>query len=302
MFDFGKHLGVAAQWAGVLLKSGILFWIGGITVWFWHHRLWQWGSAKLWESFIESTNELNSLQISLITLACFLIIASLAGLVQLTELQVLRLLEGYYVPSWLKKPWMKWQNSRIERIKQRLQELYRKQDKNTLSSIETEQLLRLEKQLEAIPEPEAQRMPTRLGNLLRQMELHAHYRYGLNTFICWPHLWLVMPEHAKAEVSQARERLNNAAQMWMWGALFIIFSFWAWWAAIVSLLTLLLAYRALLNAASVYRKLVQASFDLYRPLLYQALRLPDDPTIESKQGEKITRYLAQGLASDAFKN
>jgi hypothetical protein len=50
-------------------------------------------------------------------------------------------------------------------------------------------------------------------------------------------------------------------------------------------------------AATTYGDLVEASFDLYRSLLYQSLRwnLPADPNEERRVGQHLTEYLWRGL-------
>ncbi|NJL87328.1 MAG: hypothetical protein HC886_17260 [Leptolyngbyaceae cyanobacterium SM1_1_3] len=42
---------------------------------------------------------------------------------------------------------------------------------------------------------------------------------------------------------------------------------------------------------------IEASFDLYRHLLYKSLRwqLPDDPAVERRVGKELTRYLWRGF-------
>ena len=304
MFDLGKHLSAAEQWSKMLLKSGIFFWLGTVTVWFWHFEASE--RVKLWESLVAKTLTLNALQASLITLICFLVITGVASLVKMTELFVLRLLEGYHYPRFFNKMLMTWQNDQIDNIEQQLQTLYQKQHEPAgLSTEDTQQLLKFERALQDIPETATQRMPTRLGNLLRKMELYPQQRYGLNVFVCWPHLWLVMPDKTKEEISNARDRLNEAAQTWMWGILWMVFSFYfcAWWAVLASLLVVLSAYYLIiLKAASTYGKLVEASFDLYRFSLYQALHfsLPTTPAEELKHGAEVTQYLLRGSDSQTL--
>ncbi len=52
----------------------------------------------------------------------------------------------------------------------------------------------------------------------------------------------------------------------------------------------------MLSAAATYGLLVEATFDVYRKTLYEALRLPlpANPEDEYEQGKKLTAYLLEG--------
>ncbi|MEM9927397.1 MAG: hypothetical protein AAF915_27270 [Cyanobacteria bacterium P01_D01_bin.50] len=91
--------------------------------------------------------------------------------------------------------------------------------------------------------------------------------------------------------------LNIAARVWLWSLLFILWIFWIWWAVLLGIISAIFAYYYwALNPAIIYGELVEATFDLYRYLLYQSLRwgLPADPNEEHRVGEELTRYLWPG--------
>jgi hypothetical protein len=114
---------------------------------------------------------------------------------------------------------------------------------------------------------------------LRAAERRPRDHYGLDAIICWPRLWLLLPDSTKKELQAARDELNNSARLVLWSLLFLIWSIWAWWATPLGIFSALLAYRWSLEAAEVYASLIEATFDLYRALLYQALcwQMPDNP-------------------------
>jgi len=128
---------------------------------------------------------------------------------------------------------------------------------------------------------------------LRAVEMRPEQKYGLNIFKCWARLWLVLPDHAKKEVAIARENLDTIARIWLWSALFMMWTPLAWWALPVSIGMMFIAYRWMLHAASIYGQLVESCFDLYRHLLYKNLRfsLPDKPSEEIEKGKALTNYL-----------
>jgi hypothetical protein len=63
-----------------------------------------------------------------------------------------------------------------------------------------------------------------------------------------------------------------------------------------SLLSASFAYSWILDSAEIYGDLIESTFDLYRPLLYQSLRipLPKTPQEEYAIGLQITEYLFRG--------
>ncbi len=143
-------------------------------------------------------------------------------------------------------------------------------------------------------------MPMKLGNILRAAENYPFERYGLVTNICWPRLWLLLPDGAKKEITEARTTLNTAALIFLWSLLFLVWTIWAWWVPLVTLVFAIWAYRWALSAAGVYGDLLEAAFDLHRFALYEELRfpLPEDTSVEKAKGEQLTAYLFYGLVDE----
>ena len=150
--------------------------------------------------------------------------------------------------------------------------------------------LQLDRKYQRVPLASSQHMPTRLGNILQAFESRPAVRYGLNTELCWPRLWMLLPDGAKQEITEARSRLSFAAQVWIWGVLFTVWTAWAWWALPVGILTAILAYLRMLVVAGVYGELLESCFDIHRHLLYTALRwpLPATPAEEHQRGTELT--------------
>ena len=142
-------------------------------------------------------------------------------------------------------------------------------------------------------------MPTRLGDILRAAEYRPYFKYGLDAVICWYALWLLLPDSVKTELVQARTVLDNAARGWLWGALFLVWTPWSWWAIPVGVLIPALTYYVgILGAASLFGELMVTAYDLYRFKLYDSLHLPrpTSPALEPKQdGPRVTNLLWGGL-------
>ena len=168
---------------------------------------------------------------------------------------------------------------------------------------EGEEYGRLDWRLRQAPADFNRLMPTRLGNLLRVAETRPSNKYGLDAVTCWSRLWFVLPESTQKELTEARAELNLGARVWLWSILFLIWSIWAWWAIPVGLLTALLTYRWMLDAAANYGDLVEATFDVYRAELYKAVRwsLPTDSDDERQKGREITQYLLGNFIRIEFK-
>lgn len=107
----------------------------------------------------------------------------------------------------------------------------------------------------------------------------------------------------KKELAEARAELNNAALTWLWSILFTLWGLWAIWgeprallATLFGLVAAWFSYRWALSAAITYSDLIEATFDLYRHLLYEALRwkLPEDPDEERRVGRQLNEYLWRG--------
>ncbi len=136
-------------------------------------------------------------------------------------------------------------------------------------------------------------MPTQLGNILRSAEERPQVYYGLDAFVCFPRLWLLLPDNVKNELTEARNTLNNGASLWLWSVLFILWGLIAWWAILIGVISAYLSYQWMLNYAIIYGELLESAFDLYRFELYKALRfpLPTSPQYEKEKGTQLTNYL-----------
>lgn len=142
-------------------------------------------------------------------------------------------------------------------------------------------------------------MPTRTGNILRAAEMWPTHKYGLNTAITWPRLWLLLPDSARQELTTARASLNSAAASVIWGLLFCCFAGWTPLALLPGLGVAVSAMGFWLpSSAETFGDLLEACYDLYRGSLYEQLRwpLPADPSEERAAGKALTEYLWRGTS------
>lgn len=297
---------VAAQWATSLLTPAFLFWTGGLVAFVSCKDDWpflvtcqgRWESLKTWV-----LSQPQSIQAGLL-IGGLIIITISATLVQNCDLATLRFLEGYW-PRWIRLLQTRRINYHIaqqDRAIDKWNQLYTQyqEDPNRLTSSQLQEYAQLDWQLVHTPSQRNQFLPTQLGNYLRASEARSLERYGLDAIVCWPRLWLLLPDRARKELQTARGALNQAVRNWLWSSLFLVWAIFAWWPPLVAVLSACLSYRMALITAAVYVDLLESTFDLYRHLLYPALRHkpPTNPAQEVNDGKKLTEYLWRGPDSD----
>lgn len=299
MVNFWQGIGekLTDQWAATVLTPAFVFWGGGFLAWITHAG---------WLSFTSLEKQfaqLTPLEQVILLIVGLLVIAVSSIVVQRLDLPVLRLLEGYW-PRWLN--WLfRWmvsiKSKALEKAKMRLNHLSLKEQRNKLSSKESRERVALDLKLRLTPRQPDELMPTRLGNILRASENRPRERYGLDPIICWPRLWLLLPDSIQSELTAARASLNTAARIFLWSVLFLIWTIWAWWVPIATILVAFWSYRWMLSAARVYGDLLESAFDLHHLTLYEALRwpAPTETSQEVSKGKELTNYLFRGLVDNS---
>jgi len=283
---------LAEQWVANLVTPAFVFWSGGLLTYIQHH-----GWQPIANIFPDS--KLEALQIGIIAGILILIYLS-ALIVQRFDTEILRGLEGYWYPGIRKLPLLNWLRKRhIQKRDRYLENWYplrRKEKDQTLTSNDRAELIRIDCALRQYPTDETDFLPTHLGNILRAAERRPYDRYGLDAIVCWPRLWLLLPENARKDIQEARLTLNNGVRVFAWSILFLVWSIWSFWAIPLTLLSALFAYCWILDSAILYGELIESVFDLYRTALYQSLRfpLPTNPSEELAIGLQITEYLFRG--------
>jgi hypothetical protein len=278
---------VGEQWAAALLTPAFAFWAGGLAAWAVPDR---WHDLDRWLHTAPLT-----VAVAAAVSALILVVVS-GAIVQRLTLPLLRLLEGYW-PPWLgplRRALVHVRGRRLNRGEQRWQALAAAADQGDPNARAA--FVALDAQLRRVPTLAGNRMPTRLGNILRAAETWPADKYGLDAPKCWPRLWLVLPETARKELSGARSSLDQGAAAWLWGLLFAVWIPWAWWAVIVAVAVPAGAYLWMLAAASAYGDLIESAFDVHRAALYEAVgyRAPSDPALEVRAGNALTAYLWDG--------
>lgn len=289
---------LAEQWVATLLTPAFCFWAGGFLV---ITQLDAWAAIKT-----NLGNLSEPFQIAVLV-GCLLVVAASAFIVQRFDLAVLRFLEGYWPQRFkplqrLRQHHLKRYKNQLQGVKDQLQDLMRQQATQPPNLEHFDRQAQLDYQRRWLPSQPEYLMPTQLGNILRAAELRPETKYGLNAAACWPHLWMLLPDHPRNDLQATRASLNTAARVWLWGLLFWVWalgSFWTPWALLalpLGLITMVFAYRWSLSAARSYGDLLDAAFDLYRDQLYKTLRwpLPENSDSEKAMGQQLSQYLWRG--------
>jgi hypothetical protein len=215
---------------------------------------------------------------------------------------ILRLIEGYWPRSFHKL--RTWQTGRVSSSllnkENQFGNLANKYDAGTATVLEAERYALLETELDQYPQDVNLLLPTQVGNILRSAEEYSWRCYGLEITTTWPRLWLVMPDSAQKELTDARQALDWTVQLFMWGAAFIAWTVWDWWALLAGLVVAIAAYLRLPSSADIYAQLLRAAYDLYRFDLYESLHwpLPVDSEREKEIGQALTIYLKRNVTPE----
>ncbi|MEU6370091.1 hypothetical protein ABZ876_31300 [Streptomyces sp. NPDC046931] len=287
---------LAERFVLALLSPAATFWSAGALAWFDGHA----SGGRRPTALNETTSRITGLPAAaqlFLVLGVLALLTASGTFVNALSLPMLRLMEGYW-PRFLAAPRRRLVGRKANRrafAATRWRALMLTGE-DSLTPEETAEAIQLDRVLNRIPPSPAQQMPTRLGNTLRSAESRPARKYGLDPVVCWPHLWLLLPDPAREEISHARASLDRAATWTIWGLLLLVWTPWSAWAIPAALVVATTSYLAAVRTATAYADLVEAVWDLHRSTLYKALRwpLPVDPAAEFAAGKAITAYLRRG--------
>jgi hypothetical protein len=213
-------------------------------------------------------------EVTLLTLA----ILAVAWISSPLQFSLVRLLEGYWHGPGLRQ---------VGLIGVRLQarQLRRLVDVTYSADGQDEQRQELAKERLATYPAEGRLLPTRLGNVLRAAEDEAGQRYGLDTITMMPRLYPFLSERLTDGLAELRDQLDITARLCVTLLLATVISallllpqllLHGWWLALPVATAVLawVAYKAAVQAATAYGRLLYVAFDLHRFDMVRGLHLP----------------------------
>jgi hypothetical protein len=291
--EFGKSLGskLGERWVSEALAPAGLFWVAIVLMYAAPHKLQAiilgWGIS-----------DISYIAIAFVGLVILILTASLVD--SLTS-GALGFLEGYWRIEPLRTLAIAVQRRTRKRLRGRWMDLLASATDGNPASLEASQratFVRLDELLHQYPTDDRDLMPTRLGNVLRAAERRPLVRYGLDAVVCWPRLWLIIPDAARTTVQSARSALDADLRAWIYAIALCAFALYQrnWLPALAALSLGYFLYVRATASAITYGSLIVSVYDMYRTLLYDGLRLPlptsvsDEPTA----GTLVNMYLARG--------
>lgn len=279
------------RWLATSL-SALMFWLIGLAAWVWHDKAGVDAVLRAVERQSTVTQIAIIVMIGLVVSISGIIVGELAS-------PALRLLEGYW-PSFARP--LRYlltirTEARAARLDKRFQQLSAEVYAGRAGQEELAEFAKVDVQRRRLPS-DGRFLPTRVGNILRAMESRTTAKYGFGSVAVWPHLWLLLPESAQRELITARTRLLGSVKALLWSILLLCFTPLAWWTAVLSVLSVLaVTVVPLRTRTAVFADLVEASYDLYKDMLYRQVRwpLPSSPGEAQRSGELLATYLIRGL-------
>jgi hypothetical protein len=293
---------LAERWADVSVPA-LVFWLGGFLAWIYSHG----GVTRLAASVHWLVRLPTSGQVALL-LAALAGVAGSGVIVSRLTFPALQILEGYWprfcsplrrlIISRVVIPSAKRDEKRLEVLFPLVLETPDKATAEQFAALASTDVRRRRR-----PRREMDYMPTRTGNILRAAEEQPERKYGLNSVIVWPRLWLLLPDSVRQELATARTALDTSVSSVVWGLLFCLFAFWTPLALVAGLgVAVSAAAFWVPGRAETFGDLMEAAYDLYRVSLYEQLRwpLPKDAEDEASMGAMLTEYLWRGSSEQSL--
>jgi hypothetical protein len=125
--------------------------------------------------------------------------------------------------------------------------------------------------------------PTWSGDRIHTVAVRLGRDHHLDLPVLWPHLWLILPETTRAEITAAEQALTRATTLGGWALLYVPLTAWWWPAAPLATALMLTARFRIRNTTDTYAQLMEAAARLHAADLAAQLGIdhsgPADPAL-----------------------
>lgn len=105
--------------------------------------------------------------------------------------------------------------------------------------------------------------PTWSGDRIHAVSVRLERDHHLDLAVLWPHLWLVLPDTTRAEITAAEQALTRAVTLAGWAVLYAPLTVWWWPAAPLAAALALTARYRIHTAVDTYAQLLEAAVRLH---------------------------------------
>ncbi|MFF5969657.1 hypothetical protein ACFY64_39415 [Streptomyces collinus] len=139
--------------------------------------------------------------------------------------------------------------------------------------------------------PERPDRPTWSGDRVHATAVRLDRDHHLDLGTLWPHLWLHLPDGARAEITMARQDLTRATTLGGWAVLYAALTCWWWPAAPVAVTLLLTARYRIRSAVATDALLREAATRLHAVELARHLGIDHVGPLTPQLGDTLTHLL-----------
>ncbi|MDC2960419.1 hypothetical protein PO587_38950 [Streptomyces gilvifuscus] len=133
--------------------------------------------------------------------------------------------------------------------------------------------------------------PTWSGDRMQSTASRLDRDLQLDLGVVWPHLWLVLPESARTEISEVRKALDRATALGTWALPYAVIVVWWWPAALICVALVLSSWWRTRQAAQAYAEVLEAAVRVHVADLASRLGLAATGPFSAAVGGRLTDQL-----------
>ncbi|MEY2247462.1 hypothetical protein AB8A21_31735 [Streptomyces sp. BF23-18] len=141
--------------------------------------------------------------------------------------------------------------------------------------------------------------PTWSGDRVHVAALRLRRDFGLDLGTVWPHLWLMLPDTPRAEITSARQALTRASTLTAWAVLYLPLALWWWPALIITTALALTGHHRFRAVTEVYATLLEAVVRLHAGDLARQLGLDCVGPLTEANGAILVDHLTPNQSRPA---